>query len=83
MQKDIKIYSSAREKAGNISGYDLYKKTCESHGNVKYFEEVMNAEVFCKNTLRNGDLFVTMGAGDNWILGKKLYSNFFEKGKSK
>ena len=70
-----KIYSSAREGRGTVDGRDLYRLTLEKHGNVKYFEEVMDALDFIAGELRSGDLFVTMGAGDNWKLGR----SYFEK----
>ncbi len=73
-----KIYSSAREKRGTVSGRDLYKRMLEKCPEVYYFEEVMDAEGFCLETLKEGDLFITMGAGDNWMLGRRL-ADIFEK----
>jgi UDP-N-acetylmuramate--alanine ligase len=73
-----KIYASAREAAGTVTGRDLYKKTCEHHSNVKYFEEVMDAHGFLEEELMSGDLLVTMGAGDNWKLGYRLYRELNE-----
>ena len=64
-----KIYASAREKTGKITGKDLYNRVAALHPNVYYFEEVMDAADFIYDELRPGDLFVTMGAGDNWKLG--------------
>ena len=74
-----KIYASAREKAGKIRGVDLYEKTCGNHDNVRYFEEVMDAWEFIGGELKPGDLFVTMGAGDNWKLGLRYYREFTEE----
>jgi len=34
------------------------------------------AEADVKNLLQPGDLFITMGAGDNWRLGLALYNSF-------
>ena len=73
-----KIYPSAREKYdGTVTGRALYEKTAEYHKNVHYFEEVLDAEDYVRSSLKDGDLFITMGAGDNWKLGKA----FIEKGK--
>ena len=33
---------------------------------------VMDAREYLAKNLRKGDLFVTMGAGDNWQLGKTV-----------
>ena len=74
-----KIYASAREAEGTITGRDLYDKVASQHRNVFYYEEVMDAMEFADNELQPGDLFVTMGAGDNWKLGKSLlekYNNY-------
>ncbi|MDR1626121.1 MAG: UDP-N-acetylmuramate--L-alanine ligase [Spirochaetia bacterium] len=69
-----KIYASAREgDAGKVSGRDLFEKTRAAHPRVSYFEEAMDAADYLKGELRAGDLFVTLGAGDNWRLGQKLF----------
>ncbi len=75
-----KIYASAREVFnGKISGEDLYKKTCEHHANVRYYEEPLEALPHLTASLSKGDLFVTMGAGDNWQLGRAVYEQLKEK----
>ncbi|MDR3200779.1 MAG: UDP-N-acetylmuramate--L-alanine ligase [Spirochaetales bacterium] len=69
-----KIYASAREaKTGGVSGKDLFEKVRPLHPAAVYFEEVMDAADYLKSELRPGDLFITLGAGDNWRLGKKLF----------
>lgn len=71
-----KIYSSAREKyTGTVSGYTLYEATKQKHKKVKYFEEILDAKDYLLNTLRPGDLFLTMGAGDNWKLGQTILNS--------
>jgi UDP-N-acetylmuramate--alanine ligase len=67
-----KIYSSARETEGKVSGSDLYDAVRAHRANVHYFREVMDARDFCRFLLRPGDVFITMGAGDNWRLGAAL-----------
>jgi len=85
-----KIYASAREVyKGGVSGITLFEKTKEklaaSSGTVNpeerffYIEEHENAVDILKNILRSGDLFITMGAGDNWKLGKKLFEFYRER----
>ncbi len=69
-----KIYSSAREvNRGNISGRDLFQEVSRHHGDVVYFEEPFEAAPHLKSTLGKDDLFMTMGAGDNWRLGIELF----------
>ena len=66
------IYSSARETTGDVSGYDLYQAVKEHRGDVYFFEKVEDAEKQCRTLLTSGDVFITMGAGDNWKLGRWL-----------
>jgi UDP-N-acetylmuramate--alanine ligase len=76
-----KIYASARESnSGGVSGRLLFEKTRELHGNVFYAEGPEDAAPELEKILKPGDLFITMGAGDNWKLGKSLFS-FFTKGR--
>lgn len=75
-----KIYASARERFdGQISGVDLAERARLHHPDVRYFEEVMDAFDHVRQLLRPGDLFVTMGAGNNWQLGERLLAALKEK----
>ncbi|MDR0451446.1 MAG: UDP-N-acetylmuramate--L-alanine ligase, partial [Treponema sp.] len=75
-----KIYGSARESyTGGVSGKTLYEKVKALRGNVYYTEEPEGAAEMLAQMLRPGDLFITMGAGDNWKLGKKLLG-YYESG---
>ncbi|MDR2865007.1 MAG: UDP-N-acetylmuramate--L-alanine ligase [Spirochaetaceae bacterium] len=72
-----KIYPSARESySGSVSGETLFEKTKQYHNCVFYSDEALDAVDFLKNNLKAGDIFLTMGAGDNWRLGKTLYAEF-------
>ncbi len=65
-----KIYSSAREQFdGNITGKTLFDAVRQHNRNARYFEEPEGALKFVSKYLKEGDIFVTMGAGDNWKLG--------------
>jgi UDP-N-acetylmuramate--alanine ligase len=46
---------------------------------VVYFEEPEDSIDELKELLRPGDLFVTMGAGDNFKLVQKMFAFFSEK----
>lgn len=66
-----KIYPSARESySGSITGKTLFDATKLKHHKVSYFEEIIDARAYLASSLKPGDLFVTMGAGDNWKLGQ-------------
>jgi UDP-N-acetylmuramate--alanine ligase len=45
-----------------------------------YTEEPLSAIDVLSEYLRPGDIFLTMGAGDNWKLGQDLLSHFSKKG---
>ncbi|HUW41252.1 MAG TPA: UDP-N-acetylmuramate--L-alanine ligase [Rectinemataceae bacterium] len=75
-----KIYSSAREQKGEgPDGRALYeallgrRAAAAGRGACLYFEEPLDALDDVAALLRPGDLFLTMGAGDNWKLGSALY----------
>ena len=81
-----KIYSSARENPADfdITGRTLYEAVLATgQKNVHYYEEILDAADFAKSELEkplgleypDGYLFVTMGAGDNWKLGKAILEN--------
>ncbi len=70
------IYASAREQFdGNIDGMVLAEKTQTYHSTVQYFKNVEEALPHLMHRIsqiKKDVLFVTMGAGDNWKLGKLL-----------
>jgi UDP-N-acetylmuramate--alanine ligase len=72
-----KIYGSARESyQGGVSGHTLFEKTKALRAGVHYVEEPMDAVEVLKGILKPGDLFLTMGAGDNWKLGDALFDYY-------
>jgi UDP-N-acetylmuramate--alanine ligase len=77
-----KIYASAREKSdGGVSGKTLYEKTASVRGKETfYIDEPDEAFTLLCGTLRDTDIFITLGAGNNWTLGEKLFCHFKEKG---
>jgi UDP-N-acetylmuramate--alanine ligase len=71
-----KIYASARESySGSVTGERLAEAIARKHPRVYHFPEVMDAWQFCLDTFRPGDLFLTLGAGNNWTLGKALFES--------
>jgi UDP-N-acetylmuramate--alanine ligase len=77
-----KIYASAREEYhGGVTGKTLYKLMSFFRMGRKtlYYEEPDDAFKPLCEMLKPGDLFITLGAGNNWPLGDKLHI-FFQKG---
>ncbi len=67
------IYASAREpNPGNIHGDRLYREIRKTHPHVYYIPNFEKAALFVKERLQKTDIFVTMGAGNNWQIGKRL-----------
>jgi UDP-N-acetylmuramate--alanine ligase len=68
-----KIYASAREQyRGGVTGRTLFEKIKARKDETYYAEEPLEALEMLKGILRGGDLFLTLGAGDNWKLGGAL-----------
>ncbi|MCH5282523.1 MAG: UDP-N-acetylmuramate--L-alanine ligase [Treponema sp.] len=77
-----KIYASAREaeESANVSGEILASLASKYHKDVRYKKEFEEAASEAEKILSqkagaefpNGYLFVTMGAGDNWKVGKEV-----------
>ncbi len=71
-----KIYASAREKPdGAVTGRTLFERMAALRPGVRYFEEPLDALETLAAELKPGDLFLTMGAGDNFRLGRNLYES--------
>jgi UDP-N-acetylmuramate--alanine ligase len=83
-----KIYASAREVyEGGVNGKTLFERTQallppEKRDSVYYIEEYTAAVEPLKAILHSGDLFLTMGAGDNWKLGQTLFT-YYSQGDKK
>jgi UDP-N-acetylmuramate--alanine ligase len=67
-----RIYASARETDASITGEDLAREVAKHHPMVSYAADPLDAAPRLIRTLRAGDLFITMGAGDNWRLGRAV-----------
>lgn len=71
-----KIYASAREKPiDGVSGRTLYDLCATQVGGreIYYVDEPLDSLPLVLELLKEGDLFVTMGAGDNFILSERIY----------
>ncbi|MCL2380939.1 MAG: UDP-N-acetylmuramate--L-alanine ligase [Treponema sp.] len=73
-----KIYSSAREVYdGSVTGKTLFEEVRKKPGGHFYYvDEPEDGDELLFKILEPGDLFITMGAGDNWRLGKKAFARY-------
>jgi UDP-N-acetylmuramate--alanine ligase len=82
-----KIYASAREEYhGGVNGKTLFEKVAASRsaagaGDTFYVDEPEDAFAQLCEMLKPADIFITLGAGNNWTLGKKLFNFYKEKSK--
>ncbi|HET7838237.1 MAG TPA: UDP-N-acetylmuramate--L-alanine ligase [Rectinemataceae bacterium] len=84
-----RIYASARElPEEGVSGRLLFEAVRDRRsrlgieGEVMYWEDPLDAKSSLHGFLRPGDLFITMGAGDNWRLGAELFDARRNGGKA-
>lgn len=76
------IYASAREaNPGNVDGTILLRAVQALGARVSYLPDLADAAPAIARRLHPGDLFVTMGAGNNWQLGP-LVLELLEDGKA-
>jgi UDP-N-acetylmuramate--alanine ligase len=77
-----KIYASAREiYSGGVNGKTLYERAAAARGAQTYYvDEFDDAFPVLCEMLKPGDIFITLGAGNNWPLGVKLFSHFNKNG---
>jgi UDP-N-acetylmuramate--alanine ligase len=73
------IYASARESPEpGVSGRALFEEAGRRRPGRPgyYYDSVLEGLEALAGILRPGDLFLTMGAGDNWKLGAALHARF-------
>jgi len=67
------IYASAREASqGGVCGRDVFDEVSKNHPRVFYYKRQQEAIPHISSMLREGDVFITMGAGDNWRIGREI-----------
>ena len=67
------IYASAREtNREDVCGEDLAEAVSKHHGDVRYVPDFDQARRDILSELRWGDIFVTMGAGDNFRIARRV-----------
>jgi UDP-N-acetylmuramate--alanine ligase len=74
------IYPSAREQQPTEDmGMRLYQALASHHHHVRYEADFTTAAAYLTGKLRKGDIFITMGAGDNFRIGQMVLSALQKK----
>ncbi len=68
----LDVYGSAREKEGKVGSTELVKEISKFKSNVFYLPKIEEAVSFLRKRLENGDLLLTMGAGNVNEIGQIL-----------
>lgn len=68
------IYAAREKDPGDVSSKDL----CVGLPNAAYVGNLENAYEKIKNELKEGDIFVTIGAGNVYTVGEKIVKEFGE-----
>jgi UDP-N-acetylmuramate--alanine ligase len=69
----LPIYAAGEEPIPNVTAERLVEQIKRfGHRNVRYARDFAGARKILKNTLRDGDLLLTLGAGDVWKVGDEF-----------
>jgi len=67
------IYSAGEKPIENLTGESLYKLIrANGHPEVVYIPDKDSIVEYINNTIRPGDMVITMGAGDIWKVGRRI-----------
>ncbi len=73
------IYAAREENTIGISGQDIVDKIKQYNENAFYIPTFKEIEDYAIKNVQEGDLFVTMGAGDINLVGEHLIEEYGEK----
>ncbi len=77
------IYAAGEAPIAGISGETIFDEVKKNKGdNVLYIPKKQDISNYLIENAREGDLVITMGAGDINVIGKELYSRLREKHKN-
>jgi UDP-N-acetylmuramate--alanine ligase len=69
----LPIYAAGEDPIPGVSAERLVDQIKKfGHHNVRYARDFASAGKFLKNTIRGGDLLLTLGAGDVWKVGEEF-----------
>jgi len=76
----LPVYSAGEEEIKGADGLSLTEGIrAHGHKNVRYVEDKETAGSYLKETIQEGDIILTLGAGDVWKMGESLLAGQEEK----
>jgi UDP-N-acetylmuramate--alanine ligase len=77
----LPIYAAGEEPIPGITAERLVDRIKKfGHRDVAYAPDFVSAHQLLKNTLREGDLLITLGAGDVWKVGEEFLTRTIHEG---
>ncbi len=73
------IYAARENDNGEIHSKDLVNKLVENNMKAVYIENFKEIETYLLDNVKEGDLVVTMGAGDVYLIGEELVEGVEQK----
>lgn len=79
----LPVYAAGEERIPEIDSIML-SEAIRSHGHkdVSYFDEVSETVAYLSGVAKDGDIVLTLGAGDVWKTGESLLRKLNENGKT-
>jgi len=69
------IYAAREEPIAGITGQRLFEETKKQHKHVTYIQDKSKLAIEIQNIMQDGDLVITMGAGDITDVGRSVVSS--------
>ena len=66
------IYAAREKDTGEVSSMDLYEELKKLDADVYYISSFTEIKKFLLKNCINGDMLITMGAGDVFTIGNEL-----------
>ncbi|MBR5737973.1 MAG: UDP-N-acetylmuramate--L-alanine ligase, partial [Verrucomicrobia bacterium] len=66
------IYAAREQNVFGVSSEDIKDRICAKGKDCYYFDSFDGAEKFLKENCAHGDVLITMGAGDVYLVGESL-----------
>ncbi|NLY44464.1 MAG: UDP-N-acetylmuramate--L-alanine ligase [Tissierella sp.] len=77
------IYAAREFDNGDIHSKDLVNAVNNKSGNAIYLETFEKAEEYLLNSIKDGDIVVTMGAGNVYLIGESILKQNRQENKEK